>query len=218
MNLKISLYQFKRFKELGVEVTLTRDKDVYLSPEERTKIVRDSGAEYCISNHINAGGGDGVETIHSIYSDGKLATELADAIHEEGQNIRRVFTRTYPNDVHKDYYYMIRDTGKVNTVIIEYGFADSKLDDVEQLKNHWMDYAEATVKAFCNFTGHKYMLAKKMPIVVKQTIIKYEDNELQGIITNEGKSYAEIRELSKLFNLEVNWDKKTQTVNLKRRG
>ncbi|MDX8367868.1 N-acetylmuramoyl-L-alanine amidase [Cytobacillus sp. IB215665] len=155
--LKISLYQYERFKQLGVPVTLTRDKDVYLDSSKRTKIVRDSGAEYCISNHINAGGGDGVETIHSIYANDKLAVMLADAINKVGQNLRRVFTRTLPYDRKKDYYYMHRETGSVNTTIVEYGFADSKKDDVQQLLNDWKDYAESVVKAFCSHIGHGYV-------------------------------------------------------------
>lgn len=157
MVLDISLYQYKRFKELGVSVALTRDKDVYIGPEERTKIVRESGAKDCISNHINAGGGDGAETIHSIYSEGHLAKALAEEIRKCGQNVRRVFTRTLPYDNKKDYYYMHRDTGKANTVIVEYGFADSKLDDIEQVKAHWKEYAEAVVKAYCERKGHKYV-------------------------------------------------------------
>lgn len=157
MVLDISLYQFKRFNELGVSVALTRDEDVYISPEQRTKIVRESGAKHCISNHINAGGGDGAETIHSIYSEGHLAKGLAEEIKKCGQNIRRVFTRTLPYDNKKDYYYMHRDTGKVNTVIVEYGFADSKLNDIEQLKTHWKEYAEGVVKGYCERVGHKYV-------------------------------------------------------------
>src|SRR5690606_35085076 len=78
--LKISLYQYKRFKELGVKVGLTRNSDVYLSPEQRTGIVKKSGAKYCLSNHINAGGGDGAEFIHSIYADGKLENRMKDEV------------------------------------------------------------------------------------------------------------------------------------------
>ncbi|GAA0339237.1 hypothetical protein GCM10008967_31930 [Bacillus carboniphilus] len=156
MVLDISLYQYKRFQELGVPVALTRNSDVYLGPDERTRIVRESGAKYCISNHINAGGGDGVETIHSIYVDGTLARALAMGIVNEGQNLRRVFSRSLPSDSSKDYYYMHRETGSVDTTIIEYGFADSSRDDVEQLRNNWRDYAEGVVKAYCEYMGHAY--------------------------------------------------------------
>ena len=156
MVLKISLYQYERFKELGVDVCLTRDSDMYLSPNQRTSIVKESGAIHCISNHINAGGGDGVETIHSIYSEGELANAVANEIVKEGQNLRRVFTRTLPYRDRSDYYFMHRETGEVSTVIVEYGFADSKKDDVEQLLHHWKEYAEAVVKAYCRFINHPY--------------------------------------------------------------
>lgn len=54
LPLQISLYQFERFKELGVSVALTRSTDKDLSPANRTNIVKNSKAKYCISNHINA--------------------------------------------------------------------------------------------------------------------------------------------------------------------
>lgn len=158
--LKISLYQFERFKELGVPVALTRDKDVYLGPDKRTDIVKNSGAEYCLSNHINAGGGDGAEFIHSIYSNGEVEQKMAKAIKEDGQNVRRVFTRHYPGNSNLDYYYMHRETGSVKTTIAEYGFADSPRDDVAQLKRDWEKYAESIVKVYTEHLGHKYEAPK----------------------------------------------------------
>ncbi|OAJ73822.1 hypothetical protein AYJ08_00650 [Brevibacillus sp. SKDU10] len=38
LTLQISLYQFERFKELGVSVALTRSTDKDLSPANRTHI------------------------------------------------------------------------------------------------------------------------------------------------------------------------------------
>lgn len=161
INLQISLYQYARFQALGVPVALTRTTDVTLSPEQRTKIVRDSGATYCISNHINAGGGDGAETIYSIHSDGKLAHQIADYLKESGQNLRRVFTRQgKPN---YDYYFMHRETGKVETVIVEYAFIDSKRDDAEQIKRDWKIWAESVVKSFCDFIGFPYKSDNPQP-------------------------------------------------------
>lgn len=51
---------------------------------------------------------------------------------------------------------MHRRTGKVETVIVEYGFADSKKDDVKQIKKNWTKYAEAVVEAVCEYIVHKY--------------------------------------------------------------
>src|SRR5690606_22650147 len=121
-------------------------------------------AKYCISNHINAGGGDGVETIHSIHSDGKLAQRIANSISARGQNLRRVFTRTLPGNPRRDYYFMHRETGGVETVIIEYGFADSSRDDVSQLQSDWKAYAEAVVLAFCEHIGRPYSPPKPVNI------------------------------------------------------
>lgn len=158
MVLQISLYQYERFKQLGVPVTLTRDEDVYLSPAERTKIVRDSGAKYCISNHINAAGNTtarGVETIHSIYSDGKLATAIFNALVGAGMPGRRVFCKSLDNNPQTDYYFMHRETGSVSTVIVEYGFATNRAD-AELIESNWRDYAEAVVRAFCQHAGYDY--------------------------------------------------------------
>ncbi len=155
MNLKISLYQYQRFQELNVPVHITRDSDIYLSPTTRTEIVRESGAIYCISNHLNAYKPEarGVETIHSIFADDTLARKLFQAIVAEGMLGRRVFSKA--GDSGKDYYFMHRDTGSVKTVIIEYGFATNK-QDTELIVNNWQGFAEAVVKAFCEYIGHPY--------------------------------------------------------------
>ena len=62
-TLRISKYMYDRLKELGVPVTLTRDTDETLTPTNRVnKILSAYGNDpnvIVISNHLNAGGGDG---------------------------------------------------------------------------------------------------------------------------------------------------------------
>lgn len=156
MTLKISLYQRDLCRAMGIVTVLTRDDDRTLAPAVRARIVRESGATICLCNHINAGGGDGFEAIHSIHSDGTLARQCAEEMRLAGQNVRRVYSRAMTGKRGKDYYFMHRDTGKVQTVILEYGFADSTKDDVNQLTEHWKRYAEAIVKAVCHYIGHPY--------------------------------------------------------------
>jgi N-acetylmuramoyl-L-alanine amidase len=156
MVLDISLYQYERFKQLGLPVALTRKNDVYLSPEERTNIVKASGAKYCFSNHVNAASDPkarGAETIHSIHSNAKTAITLLDAIVAEGMTRRRVFSRK--NDSGSDWYFMHRLTGSVRTTIVEFGFATNETD-ARLLAQDWKRYAEANVKAFCRLIGVKY--------------------------------------------------------------
>jgi len=154
-TLQISLYQYQRFQELGVSVGITRRTDVTLDSEARATLVRNSGARYCISNHINSGGGRGSEMIYSIYATSALPKALAEEIEAEGMPNRRVFTRTLPNNPQRDYYYMHRETGSVETVIVEYGFADNSID-AQKLNTDWRDLAEAVVRGFCEFVNLPY--------------------------------------------------------------
>ena len=63
LTLKISKYMYDRFKDLGVPVKMTRETDITLSPTERVNKVLDAFGNskdvIVLSNHINAGGGDG---------------------------------------------------------------------------------------------------------------------------------------------------------------
>lgn len=150
----------KRLRDHGVKLALTRDSDITLIPEHRTDLVKNSGAKYCLSIHVNAGGGDGAEVIHSIHNDGKLANAIASAIEEAGQNVRRVFCRAHPNNPKLDYYYMHRETGDVATQIVELFFLDSKAtgpdSDLNEYKAEMDDWIEAIVRAYCQFTGREY--------------------------------------------------------------
>lgn len=62
-NLMISKYIYDKLKNLGLDVYITRDSDETLTPSERVNRVLNafgnSSDVIVISNHINAGGGDG---------------------------------------------------------------------------------------------------------------------------------------------------------------
>ena len=49
---------------------------------------------------------------------------------------------------------MHRNTGDTESIIVEYGFLDSKEDDVSQIKNNWQNYAEAVVQAVLKYIGY----------------------------------------------------------------
>ncbi|MFS0776272.1 N-acetylmuramoyl-L-alanine amidase [Neobacillus sp. 3P2-tot-E-2] len=168
-TLKISLYQYNRFKELGVSVSLTRDSDETLTEDQRVALAQEG--EYCISNHLNAGGGDRAEVIHSIYDDGKLANAIKYQLESAGQTNVKVYCKQGKSG---DYYYMHRRTGKTKTNIVEYCFIDNEAD-FTHFKNNWEAYAEATVKAFCSHIGHPYRTKdiQKSTVTVTQSEILY---------------------------------------------
>lgn len=54
-----------------------------------------------------------------------------------------------------DYYYIIRDTGNAESILIEYGFIDNK-NDANKLENNLTDFAEGVVKAIAEYLGVPY--------------------------------------------------------------
>ena len=79
-TLLISKYMYDRLKELGVPVRLTRDSDITLTPKERVDKVQsffgDSKDVVVISNHLNAGGGDGAEVIYALRNNSTLSKKI----------------------------------------------------------------------------------------------------------------------------------------------
>ena len=74
-----------------------------------------------------------------------------------GQNVIKVYQRRLPSDTSKDYYFIHRDTGNTQPIMIEYGYVDSNQNDPEQLKNNYVRYAEAVVKAITTYIGKSYV-------------------------------------------------------------
>lgn len=104
----------------------------------------------------NAGGGDGAEVIYALRNNSNLANLILDNLEEAGQNPRKAYQRRLPSDTSKDYYFIHRNTGVTEPVIVEYGFLDSTGDDVSQLKNNWKNLAESVVKAVSEYTNTPY--------------------------------------------------------------
>lgn len=71
--------------------------------------------------------------------------------------MRKYYQRRLPSDPSKDYYFIHRETGKTQPILVEYGFLDSTGDDVSQLKNNFLDYVEAVVRAVAEYTNTPYI-------------------------------------------------------------
>ncbi len=160
-TLKISEYMADRLTELGIENALTRDSDVTLDSTTRPKTAQSlfgTGSDVIlVSNHINAGGGDGAEIIYALRNSDALSSKIASEFIKSGQNVRKYYQRRLPSNSSKDYYYIIRETPNNESIIVEYGFADSTGDDVNQIKNNWEELAEAVVRALADYIGVAYI-------------------------------------------------------------
>lgn len=151
---------YDRFKELGVPVTITRDDDETLSPAERTeRILAAYGNNpnvVVISNHINSGGGTGAEVIYALRNTDTLAKSILENLGAEGQTMRKYYQRRLPSNTSKDYYFIHRDTGVTEPVIVEYGFIDDTAENVQYLQDNYKRLAEAVVRAVANYKGIPY--------------------------------------------------------------
>lgn len=158
-TLDISKYIANRLEQLGVPVTLTRSTDETLTPEERaSRILNAYGNNpevVVISNHLNSGGGDGAEAIYALRNKDTLSRIILEEIAKEGQNIRKWYQRRLPSDTAQDYYFIHRNTGVTEPVIVEYGFVDN-VSDANLIKSRWEDLAEAVVRAITIYKGIPY--------------------------------------------------------------
>ena len=198
LTLKISEYLHKRFDELGIPNEMTRTSDVTLGPNDRPSKAQsfygNSSDVILLSNHINAGGGDGAEIIYSLRNSDKLSNLIAQEFAKSGQNVRKYYQRRLPSDPSKDYYYILRDTPNNESLIIEYGFVDSTGDDVEQLKNDWEDLAEAVVRAVATYVGVPYSSGSS---TTNSYVVKSGDT-LWSIAKKYGVSVDELKEKNNL--------------------
>ena len=80
-TLLISRYIKNRLDQLNVDATLTRNGDENLSSSNRPKKIQsfygNGNDVIVISNHINAGGGDGAEVIYALRNSDDLSKRIA---------------------------------------------------------------------------------------------------------------------------------------------
>lgn len=160
LTLEAAKYMFNRLEDLGINAVMTRTDDEYLPKRDRINrilsLYNNDPNTLIISNHINAGGAEGAEVVYSLKSDGMLANMIIDNIEEAGQIKRKAYQRRLPENPSLDYYYIIRETGNAESILVEYGFIDNK-NDAYKLENNLEDFVEGTVKAIAEYLGVDYV-------------------------------------------------------------
>ena len=118
-------------------------------------------------------------------------------IGSTGQTTRRIYQRRLPSDTTKDYYYILRETGQTEPLIIEYGFIDND-KDVEFLKNNYKDLAEGVIRAILEY--------KNIPYIAPSTVITdtYKVQSGDTLYSISKKLDTTVTELKKLNNLSSN--------------
>ena len=197
-NLLISKYMYDRFKELGVPVAITRDSDTTLSPSDRVNTILNkfgnSSDVILISNHVNSGGGEGAEVIYALRNKDTLARRILENIGSTGQETRKYYQRRLPSDTSKDYYFIHRNTGNLEPLIVEYGFIDNT-KDVEFLKENYKELAEAVISAVANYIGVPYSPPEG---ITTNTYVVQKGDSLYSIANKLGTTVSELKKENNL--------------------
>ena len=197
-NLLISKYMYDRFKELGVPVAITRDSDTTLSPTDRVNTILNkfgnSSDVILISNHVNSGGGEGAEVIYALKNRDTLAKRILENIGATGQTTRKYYQRRLPSDTSKDYYFIHRNTGNLEPLIVEYGFIDNT-KDVEFLKENYKELAEAVISAVANYIGVPYTPPEG---ITTNTYVVQKGDSLYSIANKLGTTVSELKKENNL--------------------
>ena len=135
---------------------------------------------------------------------------LLDNIGEAGQIKRKAYQRRLPENPNKDYYYIIREIGNAESVLVEYGFIDNT-KDAYKLQNNLDNLVEGAVKAIAEYLGVPYT---KPGITVndQDTYTVKKGDTLYSISKNQNIPIDTIIKLNNLTssNLEIG-----QQLNLK---
>lgn len=197
-NLLISKYMYDRFKELGVPVAITRESDTTLSPSDRVNTILNkfgnSSDVILISNHVNSGGGEGSEVIYALRNKDTLAKRILENIGATGQTTRKYYQRRLPSDTSKDYYFIHRNTGNLEPLIVEYGFIDNS-KDVEFLKENYKELAEAVISAVANYIGVPYTPPEG---ITTNTYVVQKGDTLYSIANKLGTTVSELKKENNL--------------------
>ncbi len=222
-TLRVSKYIYDRLKELGIPAVITRTTDKDLPKNERINLINQISKKnpnvIVLSNHINAGGGEGAEVVYGLRNNDRLANMILNNIGDAGQVKRKVYQRRLPENPNKDYYYIIRETDPRQSVLIEYGFIDNN-KDLNKLKNNLLDYAEGVVKAVANYMNIPYFNpGQTLPNIPEKTeddvYVVQKGDTLWSISRKTGVSVEQLKQIN---NLTSNTISIGQQLKLKKEG
>lgn len=135
---------------------------------------------------------------------------ILDYIGEAGQIKRKTYQRRLPENPSLDYYYIIRDTGNAESILVEYGFIDNK-NDAYKLSNNLDDLVEGAVKAIAEYLGVKYTAANS----TDNTDTTYTVKKGDTLYAISKKLDIPVDTLIKLNNLTSTTLKIGQTLKIK---
>lgn len=156
LALSISEYMYNELKNLGYPVSLVRNSDTTLNDEERiNKILSLYGNNkdvILISNHFDSDE-DNAQIIYALRNNSTLPNLIYEELEETGLNVKEPYQLRLPSDTSKDYYYVHRNSGNIEPIMLQYGnLSNSNFSN--NINNNYTKYADAVVKALSSYLGN----------------------------------------------------------------
>lgn len=120
-------------------------------------------------------------------------------IGDAGQIKRKVYQRRLPENPNKDYYYILRETGNTEPILVEYGFIDSTRD-AQKLKSNLNNYVEGVVKAIAEYAGYTYYPPGTSGGVNQNTYTVKKGDTLYSIANKFGLTVSDLKRYNNLVS------------------
>ena len=186
-NLMISKYISDRLNSLGIETFLTRDSDTNLNINQRGDLIKDLSGNrnvIALSNRLNFGDENGIEIVYSLKNSNSLPNKIENSFKEKGLTVNKVYQRRDENDTSLDYDELLKRTGNVETIIVNYGYVND-VNDANLLKNDYIKYAESIIKSLATQLGVPYTFESNDIYIVKKGDSLYSIAKKYGVSVND---------------------------------
>ncbi|MBO5530041.1 MAG: LysM peptidoglycan-binding domain-containing protein [Bacilli bacterium] len=195
-NLMISKYISDRLNSLGINNYLTRDTDTDLNINQRAELIKNAFGNnkgvIAISNRLYQGDEDGVEIVYSLKNSNELVNKLENAFKERDIKVSKVYQKRDENDTSMDYDELLKKTGNIETIIINFGNINSEKDS-NSLKNDYTKYVESIVKFITTQLGVPYFYTLDNEYIVKKGDSLYSISKKYGISVDDLKKYNNLK-------------------------
>ena len=202
-TLLIALEVQKAFLALGIDVTMTRETDKYLTIDQRCQIEKASGAACCISLHMDAAGPSASGMTAWLHSKAPAsykvwAKNVLSAMKQVGYTSNRAqeVNLGYRGDTTKNYGWNAGT--KSPSMLLELGFItnDKNLDEFDR---NYKDYAKAIAEQTAKWLDMEDTVAADTEIDALKSQLSAEQAARAAVETALSDIRAGIRKLAEKY-------------------